>query len=119
MSEVSSRLWFEERLWEALSRRAVAERTTVRELVPRLIGAALSGQPRVATAAPSPPPVQAPLPASLAAPAGGEAASGPPVVPMAETYICGVCGAGIRLGGLSQHTNRHLKEHQAAQAQRS
>ena len=115
LSEVSTRLWFEEGLWNALSRRAIAEHITIRELAPRLVNEALRGATRPA-AAPHPQPVQAPLPP---APVASDAAAGPPVVPMAETYICGVCGAEIKLGAVSQHINRHLKEQQAAQAARS
>jgi hypothetical protein len=125
VSEVSTRLWFEEPLWDAVSRRAIAEGTTVRELAPRLIEAGLRGAPH---GSPAPATPAAPVPAAPPPPTPSQPASAPeaalalarpPIVVMSELYTCGVCNAELKLGAVSQHVNRHLKEHLAAQAARS
>ncbi|MGH2460150.1 MAG: hypothetical protein ACRDIY_14945 [Chloroflexota bacterium] len=113
MSEISTRVWLDERLWEDVRHRAEAEGTTIRELIPALVRRVVVGspvleeRPAVATS----PPADAPL-----APA---AEPGVPTVALSDVYQCGVCGAQIRLGGLSNHLGRHLKEQQAAEAERS
>ena len=120
MSEVSTRIWLDEGLWDELRRRAIRERVLVRELIPRLL--AQNAVAAVRAAVP-PPPVAPPAATAPAAPPPAQASApiddGPPVVPMAEVYRCGVCGAEIKLGAVSQHINRHLKEAQAAEAARS
>ncbi|MHB8576495.1 MAG: hypothetical protein ACYDCQ_14330 [Dehalococcoidia bacterium] len=118
MSEISTRVWLDERLWDAVRQRALREGATARDVIPQLVGQALSGAR--AAAAPVPQPATVPLPALAPSPpqalAGGEPAvgtSGFPIVPMAEQYECGVCHATLRLGAVSQHVNRHLKESQS------
>lgn len=106
MSELSTRVWLDERLWETVRGRAIAEGTTVRELIPRLVKQGVS--PRLVPAVP-------PAPAAVSRPAP----PGPPVVALSETYRCDECGAEVRLGGLSNHLGKHLKERQAPQAERS
>jgi hypothetical protein len=110
----------------AVSRRAIAEGTTVRELAPRLIEAGLRGaahgSPAPATpAAPTPaaPPTPVPFPSTDNDESAAPAVDRPPVVVMSELYTCGVCNAELKLGAVSQHMNLHLKEHLAAQAARS
>jgi hypothetical protein len=109
----------------AVSRRAIAEGTTVRELAPRLIEAGLRGAPH---GSPAPATPAAPVPAAPPPPTPSQPASAPeaalalarpPIVVMSELYTCGVCNAELKLGAVSQHVNRHLKEHLAAQAARS
>jgi hypothetical protein len=41
------------------------------------------------------------------------------MVPLADVYRCGVCGAEMRLGGVSNHMGKHKKEREAAEAERS
>ncbi|MGI8552439.1 MAG: hypothetical protein ACR2PL_16865 [Dehalococcoidia bacterium] len=115
MNELSTRIWLDERLWQTLSGRAIAEGTTVRDLIPKLIDQAVTGATR-----PAPP-------ASLAQ-AAKEAASamvnlmpdaGPQTVAPAETYRCAECGAQLRVGGLSIHLSKHVKEQQTQEAERS
>ncbi|HEX5505424.1 MAG TPA: hypothetical protein VFW96_22595 [Thermomicrobiales bacterium] len=113
MTEISTRVWLEEGQWDTVRERAVAEGTTVRALIPRLLERALAGGPPRPEAAP-PPPAPAPPPP----PAATEDA-GPPVVALAPVYTCAVCGAQVRAGGLSNHLGKHLKEQQAAEAERS
>jgi hypothetical protein len=130
VSEVSTRLWFEEPLWDAVSRRAIAEGTTVRELAPRLIEAGLRGAAHgsalpTTPAAPAPAAAPTPLTPTPTPPQPAPATDAalaldrPPIVVMSELYTCGVCNAELKLGAVSQHVNRHLKEHLAAQAARS
>jgi hypothetical protein len=38
---------------------------------------------------------------------------------LSDIYRCGVCGTEIRLGGVSQHMNKHKKEREASEAERS
>jgi len=98
VSEVSFRIWLDDALWETLRRRAVAERVTARDLIPRLLAQTAAGS----------------RPAPAAAAPARMGATGLPIVPLAEQYECGVCGATLRLGAVSQHVNKHLREHQAA-----
>lgn len=107
MSELSTRIWLDERLWEALLERAAREQTTTRELIPHLVGQAIAGR-----AATVPPPAPT-LPLPIAGDADG--ADGPPLMPLSEVYRCSVCGIQVRLGGVSQHMGKHLKERQAAE----
>lgn len=111
MSEISTRIWLDEHLWDGVRSRADAEGTTIRALIPELLAQSLASS--VARAEPvRPPSVEAP-PQTLSSPAG------PPVVGLSDNYLCGVCGAQIRLGGLSNHLGRHVKEQQAAEGERS
>ncbi len=105
MGEVSTRIWLDERLWDHLRTRALAEGVTVRELLPRLVRQAVAGP--VSPTQPAPPAVRSPAEAGL------------PTVVLAEMYRCDVCGAEVRPGGLSNHLGRHLKERQAGAAERS
>ena len=113
MSEISTRIWLEERLWDAVTNLAIREGTTVRELLPRLISRSLtepyagSGQPtfHLEESGPSAP--------------GPAAEPGPPVAVLAEVYRCNECGAQIKLAGLSAHLGKHLRERQASEAERS
>ena len=101
MSQRSTRVWLEEELWEEMRRRSIAKGTTVRELIPHLLGQALSrssGPAEAGERPPSPPAIPE---------AEGE---GPPTVPLAEEYRCGVCGGIYKLGGLSTHLRRHSDE---------
>lgn len=95
MSEVSTRVWLDEALWDELRRRAIREGVLVRDLIPRLPAQNAAGAGR--TVAP-----------------GRPDDGGPPVAPMAEVYRCGACGAAV-----NQHINRHHKKAQTAAAVRS
>jgi len=113
VSEISTRVWLDERLWDDVRHRAEAEGTTIRELIPALVRLVVTGSP-IAEERPAViahPPADAPAP-PLAEP-------GLPTVALSDVYQCGVCGAQIRLGGLSNHLGRHLKEQQSAEAERS
>ena len=112
MADISTRVWLDEDLWEAVRRRAVTEGVTVRELIPHLLGCAL---------AQSGPGGQAGTAALPVGPSGectdtAAAPGGPPEVPLAEAYICGVCGEELKLSRLSAHLGKHLKEQQASEA---
>ncbi len=113
MSEISTRVWLDERLWEDVRLRAEAEGTTIRELIPVLVGRVIQ-----AGAVPEERPVIASRSPAETSPTPSTE-PGPPTVTLAEVYQCGVCGAQIRLGGLSNHLGRHLKEQQAAEGERS
>ncbi|MHB0875621.1 MAG: hypothetical protein ACYC5O_06225 [Anaerolineae bacterium] len=112
MTDISTRIWLDEGLWEAVRRRAIAEGATVRELIPQLLGCALAqGGPGGQTGTAAPP----------GGPSGectlaAAASSGTPAVPLAEAYICGVCGEELKLSRLSAHLGKHLKEQQASEA---
>jgi hypothetical protein len=113
VNEISTRIWLDERLWDGIRKRAETEGITIRELIPRLVGEVLSEpSPRKEQTASTSPaqthPAESPL-----------AESGPPIVALSDVYQCGVCGAQIRLGGLSNHLGRHQKEQQAMDAERS
>lgn len=116
MSEISTRVWLDERLWDNVRRRAEAEGTTIRDLIPLLVGRVLTEPATAAIREQSSPPSSSPSPALAMGPA---VESGPPVVALSDVYQCGVCGAQIRLGGLSNHLGRHLKEQQSTDAERS
>jgi hypothetical protein len=113
MGEVSTRVWLDERLWQEVTNRALSERTTVRELIPELVSRSLTADPATSEPALRTGPGAAPSIESLA----GE--NGPPVMALSDVYRCGVCGMEIRLGGVSQHMNKHKKEREAAEAERS
>lgn len=113
MSEISTRIWVDERLWDQLRSRAQAEGTTVRELIPLLVHQAV-------VSTPVRPEVVPPATAASREPSPPAASDSTiPVVPLSETYQCGICGAQVRLGGLSNHLGRHLKEQQASDTERS
>lgn len=116
MSEISTRIWLDERIWDDVRRRAEAEGTTIRELIPLLVGRVLAEPAPASTRAQAPPSAAPPAPSLAIGPASD---SGPPVVALSDVYQCGVCGAQIRLGGLSNHLGRHQKEQQATDAERS
>ncbi|MBI4318459.1 MAG: hypothetical protein HY675_08215, partial [Chloroflexi bacterium] len=108
MSEVSTRVWLNEELWQKVRDRAIADGTTVRELIPQLIGQSLrevatKGEPKKTPA------VEAPTPTAA------QRSSGPPVIELAEVYRCGVCGTDVKMGGLTIHMGKHMKERQAQQ----
>jgi hypothetical protein len=103
----------EERLWNAVTNRAVTEGTTVRELIPLLVNQSLAAPRTMQNSHPAAVSVSAP---PVAAEPGE---SGLPVMPLADIYRCGVCGAEMRLGGVSNHMGKHKKEREAAEAERS
>ncbi len=113
MSDISTRIWLDERIWDRVRRRAEAEQTTIRELIPRLVSQVLDTSSTV-----SEPPATA-TPTSTPSPSATTTETGLPVVTLSDVYQCGVCGAQIRLGGLSNHLGRHQKEQQASEAERS
>ena len=116
MSEISTRIWLDERLWNEVTDRAVTEGMTVREMIPRLVSQCLTVASAWQTgpeAGPIAPTGASPSPDSPAA------EPGPPVVALSDVYRCGVCGAEIRLGGVSQHMNKHKKERESSEAERS
>jgi hypothetical protein len=113
LTELSTRIWLEEGLWNQVSTRAIAEGTTLRELIPKLLGAAVSVQ--AAPAAPSPGSA-----AQVEREAGDSAEdTGPPVIVLSDVYCCAVCGAQVKVGGLTAHMGKHVKERQAVEAERS
>lgn len=113
MSDISTRIWLDERIWDRIRRRAEAEQTTIRELIPRLVSEFLD-KPTTASAQMAPA-----APTTTSSPSEATSESGVPVVALSDVYQCGVCGAQIRLGGLSNHLGRHQKEQQASEAERS
>ncbi|HVC32074.1 MAG TPA: hypothetical protein VNL16_01035 [Chloroflexota bacterium] len=113
MSDISTRVWLDERLWDGVRNRAEAEGMTIRELIPRLVRHGLN-EPAVMAE-----PVAVAVPSSTPALDSPSSEPGPPVVALSDVYQCGVCGAQVRLGGLSNHLGRHLKEQQASDAERS
>lgn len=112
MSDISTRVWLPEPLWDVVRARALADGTTVRELIPRLLDQAVTGRPTSGSDA-------APVAVAATPATTAPAASEPPTVPLSDSYQCGVCGAQVRAGGLSNHLGKHLKEQQAAEAERS
>jgi hypothetical protein len=99
VSEISTRVWLDERLRGEVSNQAIAEGMTVRELIPRLVSRSLAPHPA------SQADRQVSLPTPAAVPASDESSTaqpGPPILALADVYRCGVCGAEIRLGGVSQ-----------------
>lgn len=115
LRELSTRIWLDEELWNAIRSRAIAERTTVRALIPHLLGQIVAGQRGV----PSVPEILSRPPGTTPPAAPAPAEAGPPVVVLAEMYRCDICGAEVRLGGLSNHMGKHLKERRAAEAEGS
>jgi hypothetical protein len=118
VSEISTRIWLDERLWNEVTDRAVTEGMTVRELIPRLVNrclavASASTWQTGSEAGPIAPAGALPSPDSPAA------EPGLPVVALSDIYRCGVCGAEVRLGGVSQHMNKHKKERESSEAERS
>jgi hypothetical protein len=112
LSELSTRVWLDERLWDGLRRRAVAEKVTVRELIPRLVARAM-GEGPAAAVLPAATVPRAPTAATT------QAESDLPVIPLAELYRCAVCEGQVKLGALAMHMNKHMKEQQAPNAERS
>ena len=114
MNEISTRIWLDERVWKEIADRARAEGTTVRELIPQFVRQSLGARPSVAVdasqSAPSVPTSPSSSPASE---------PGLPVVLLSDAYGCGVCGAEVRLGGLSNHLAKHRKEQEASELERS
>lgn len=113
MSEISTRVWLDEELWQKVRNRAIADGTTVRELIPRLITQILSEAPAKGAPPAKARAVEAPIPVSA------PETSGPPVIELAEVYRCGVCGVDIKVGGLTIHMGKHMKELKAQQAEGS
>lgn len=118
MSEISTRIWLDERLWNDLRSRAETEGVTVRELIPLLVRQVVSQGPAKDAVVPQETPSAAARQPALA-PSPPPAEVGPPIVTLSDVYQCGVCGLQVRLGGLSNHLGRHLKEQQTADAERS
>jgi hypothetical protein len=115
MSEISTRIWLDERMWNEVASRAVLERTTVRELLPQLVSQSLGG---AATLMPEGD--HQPVPSSAGSSAQAQTPeAGLPVIPLSDVYCCGVCGAEVRLGGVSNHLGKHKKEREATEAERS
>lgn len=114
MSEVSTRIWLDERLWNEIMDKAMSEGITVRELIPRLVRRSIMGAPTSARQG-------GPAAEAVSAPSTGSASpqQGPPVMALSDVYRCGVCDAEIRLGGVSQHMNKHKKEREASEEERS
>jgi hypothetical protein len=113
LREVSTRVWLDGELWEQLSDRAIAEGVTVRDLVPRLVGQAIAP-------APPAPVARAPLVSATSAPAGAPPVeSGPPILVLSDVYRCAVCDAVVKVGGLTIHMGKHMKELRAPEAERS
>lgn len=113
LSEISTRIWLDEALWHKVRSRAISEGTTIRELVPRLIGQMLGESP--ASTRPS---TMSPPSYAGQAPAA-EAGTSLPVVVLSELYRCGVCGAEVKVGGLTIHMGKHVKEQRANDGERS
>ncbi|MBV9281229.1 MAG: hypothetical protein JOZ41_14205 [Chloroflexi bacterium] len=114
MSEVSTRIWLDDQLWEAVTNRAVTEGITVRELIPRLVDQSMTVAPAPVGQADAAEPARTlPLPEI----AEGEASL--PILPLADVYRCAICGAEVRLGGVSNHLGKHKKEREASEAERS
>ncbi len=113
MSEISTRVWLDERLWQKVRSRAVADGTTVRELIPRLIAQILSEAPTKGAPPAKARAVEAPIPVST------PETSGPPVIELSDVYRCGVCGADVKMGGLTIHMGKHMKELKVQQAEGS
>ncbi len=112
MGEISTRVWLDESLWNKIRERAVADDLTVRELIPRLVERALAAPP--ARAEPKTEPAVAPPPA-----ARETAEPGLPTIVLSDLYHCDVCGGQVKLGGLTIHMGKHMKERQTAEAERS
>jgi hypothetical protein len=118
VSEISTRIWLDERLWEDLRSQAETEGITVRELIPLLVRQ-VAGKGVAPEAAVSRESASAPARPLTPEPPPLPTAGGPPIVTLTAEYQCGVCGVQIRMGGLSNHLGRHLKEQQSAEAERS
>lgn len=115
MSEVSTRIWLDERVWNEVASRAVLERTTVRELLPQLVSQSLGG-----AATPVSEGDRQAVPSSSGSSAQAQTSeAGLPVIPLSDAYCCGVCEAEVRLGGVSNHLGKHKKEREASEAERS
>jgi len=113
LSEMSTRIWLDEQVWHKVRSRAVAEGTTVRELIPRLISQVLAELPTKAK------PAAAPLVPVAPGAINANTESGPPTVPLSDVYRCGVCGGEVKVGGLTIHMGKHVKEQRANGAERS
>jgi hypothetical protein len=113
MSELSTRIWLDERLWAALRQRAIAEGVTIAELIPRLVQQTMTAPSGVRSQ-----PAAAPAPAPTPEQSGPDEGDLPTAV-LSPSYRCAVCGAEVRLGGLSNHLGKHLKERAASEAERS
>ncbi len=113
MSEISTRIWLDEALWHKVRSRAISEGTTIRELVPRLMGQML-GEPPASTG----PSKMAP-PGQAGQEPAAEAGTSLPVVVLSDLYRCGVCGAEVKVGGLTIHMGKHVKEQRANDGERS
>ncbi len=94
MSEISTRVWLDEGLWQKVRNRAIADGTTVRELIPRLITQILSQAPTKGAPPGKARAVEVPPPPST------PATSGPPVIELSDVYHCGVCGTDVKVGGM-------------------
>lgn len=117
MSEISTRVWLDEHVWIEVTNRAVIEGMTVRELIPRLVQQSL---PVALTSAGQGEPYSDPqTPAAATLTESVDTTSGLPVVTLSDVYRCGICGAEVRLGGLSNHIGKHKKEREAAEAEGS
>jgi hypothetical protein len=92
----------------------MTEGTTVRELIPQLVKQSLAASVQTRSATPAPQPAATP---SINVETVAE--DGMPVMPLADVYRCGICGAEMRLGGVSNHMGKHKKEREAAEAERS
>ncbi len=116
LSEISTRIWLDEQLWNEVTNRATAEGTTVRELIPQLVSQCLTSSlasqvsPQMGAAAPA---------GAASSHLSPPSEPGPPVVVLSAVYRCGVCGAEVRLGGVSNHLGKHLKEQQSSEVERS
>jgi hypothetical protein len=118
VNEISTRIWLDEPLWNAVTDRAITEGVTVRELIPQLVRQCLTASPAAVVAERR----EAGPPASAAAVSlleSADAETGLPIMPLADVYLCSVCGAEVRLGGVSQHMNKHKKERESSEAERS
>ena len=118
MGEVSTRVWIDDALWEELRQRALADKTTVRELIPQLLQ---QGIGHTQAAHPGADEAKAALPTPGVVSPGAEpgAETEVPVVELSDVYRCAVCGAQVKLGGLVIHMGKHLKERKAAEEERS
>ncbi|MCL5257411.1 MAG: hypothetical protein M1319_06400 [Chloroflexi bacterium] len=113
MSEISTRVWLSDDLWQKVRKLAIARKTTVREEIPRLIGQALSESP-------SEPGLPAKAPSIGTSPTvPKQTESGLPIIELHEVYRCAVCGADVKVGGLTMHMGKHMKELRAREAERS
>lgn len=112
MSEISTRIWLDEQLWHKVRSRAVAEGITVRELLPRLLGQIVTETPPKARPVAMPKVEVSPVITPVAE-------SGPPTIVLSDIYRCGVCGTEVKVGGLTIHMGKHMKEQRANEGERS